>query len=81
MVDFCYNTRLCLRNSTKFVLVCLYTSRTHSVQIWMESQFRYQSYEPLLDDVSACAEHVTIYFAIFSYRGDQMFCQYFSYKL
>ena len=30
--------------------------------------------EPLRDGVSACAEHVANYFAMFLERGGQMFC-------
>ena len=57
-------------------MIFLYTFHKHLVQIWLESQFKYQSYERLLDCVSACAEHVANYFALFSERGDQMFCLY-----
>ena len=44
----------------------------HFVQIWMESQFRYQTYGHLLDSLLAGVEHVSNYFAIFSERGGQM---------
>ena len=57
-------------------MIFLYTFHKHFVQIWVESQFISQSYEPLLDCVSVCAEHVTNYFAIFAERGGQMFCLY-----
>ena len=59
----------------EFYEICmtrLYTSGTHFPQIWMKSQFREQSYEPLHEGVSAYAEHVTNYFAVFSERGGQM---------
>ena len=54
-------------------MICLYTSNTHFLQIWMKSQFRKQSYEPFLEGVSAYAEHVANYFVVFSKRGGQMF--------
>ena len=57
----------------KFYMICKYTSKTHNLQIWMKSQFRLQSYEPLLKGVSPYAEHVANYFAVFSERGGQMF--------
>ena len=57
-------------------MIFLYTFHKHFVQIWMESQFKKISYEPLLDCVSACVEHVAKYFASFSERGGQMFCLY-----
>ena len=34
------------------------------------------SYEPLLDGVSVCAEQVTNYLAIFSENGGQLVCLY-----
>ena len=40
---------------------------------WVKSQFRLQSYVPLLEGISAYAEHVTNCFAVFSERGGQMF--------
>ena len=46
------------------------------MQIWIGLQFRKQSYEPLLEGVSACTTHVTHFFAIFSERGGQMFYLY-----
>ena len=46
---------------------------THFLQIWVKSQFRLQSYEPLLEGTSAYAEHVTNYFAVFSERGSKIF--------
>ena len=54
-------------------MMILYTFNNHFVQIWVESQFKQQSYERLLDFVSACAEHVANYFALFSEKGGQMF--------
>ena len=42
-------------------MVFLYTSHKHFAQIWVESQFRKQSYEPLLDCVSVCAEHAKFF--------------------
>ena len=54
-------------------MIFLYTFNKHFVQIWVKSQFKQQSYERLLDYVSACAEHVANYFALFSERGGQMF--------
>ena len=42
----------------------------------MQSQFRQQSYEPLLEGISAYTEHVTNYFAVFSEKGGQMFWLY-----
>ena len=54
-------------------MICLYTSKTHFLQTWMKSQFRKQSYEPLLEGVSVYAEHVANYFAVFSKRGGQLF--------
>ena len=57
-------------------MISLYTFHKHFVQIWVESQFKYQSYERLLDRVSACAERVTNGFALFSERGGQIFCLY-----
>ena len=57
-------------------MIFLYTFHKHFVQIWVESPFKYQSYERLFDYVSACAEHVANYFALFSERGGQMFCLY-----
>ena len=59
-------------------MICSYKSRTHFVQIWMELQFRY---EPLLDGVSAYAERVTNYFAIFSEGGGHILSLLFIYKL
>ena len=53
--------------------ISLHTSKAHFLQIWMKSQFREQSYEPLLKGVSAYAEHDANYFAVFSKRGGQMF--------
>ena len=43
------------------------------MQIWIGSQFRKQSYEPLFEAVSACKAHATHFFAIFSERVGQMF--------
>ena len=54
-------------------MIFLYTFHKHFVQICVESHFKQQSYERLLDYVSACAEHDAIYFALFSERGGQMF--------
>ena len=55
-------------------MICSYTSTTHVLQIWVKLQFREQSYEPLLEGISAYAEHVvTNYFAVFSERGGQCF--------
>ena len=55
-------------------LICLHTSETHFLPIWMKSQFRLKkNYEPLLEGISAYAEHVANYFAVFSKRGGQMF--------
>ena len=54
-------------------MLCLYTLKTHFLQIWMKSQFRYHGYELLLEGLSAYAEHVANYFAVFSMRGGQMF--------
>ena len=65
-MDFSYNTILCVRNSIVFFMMCLYASREYFVQIWDESQFKSQSYKQLLHSVSACSEHVTNSFAIFS---------------
>ena len=58
---------------SEICMIFLYTINKHFVQIWVESQFKQQSYERLLDYVSACAEHVANYFALFSERGGQMF--------
>ena len=61
----------------EFYEICIvfsYTSHKHFVQIWIESQFIYQSYEPLLDCVSACVEYIADYFDIFSEIGAQVFC-------
>ena len=54
-------------------MICLYTSKTHCLQIWMKSQFRYQNYDPLRKGVSAYAEHVANYFAVFSKRVGLVF--------
>ena len=54
-------------------MICLYRSKTHFLQIWKKSQFRLQSYEPLLESVSVNAEHVINNFAVFSKRVGQMF--------
>ena len=47
-------------------MIFLYTFNKHFVQKWVESQFKQKSYERLLDYVSACAEQVANYFALFS---------------
>ena len=54
-------------------MIFIYTFHQHFVQIWVESQFKKQSYERSLDYVSACAEHVANYFALFSERDGQIF--------
>ena len=54
-------------------MICLYTSKTQFLQIWMKPEFEEQSYEPLLEGVSAYGEHRANYFAVFSKRGGQMF--------
>ena len=61
------------REFYQFCMICLYTSTTHFLQIWVKLQFRYQSYEPLLEGISAYAEHVTHYFVVFSERSGKMF--------
>ena len=58
---------------SEICMIFLYTFHKHFVQIWVESHFKQQSYERLLDYVSACAEHDANYFALFSERGGQMF--------
>ena len=54
-------------------MACLYTSSAYFLQIKIKSQFRSQSYEPLLKGVSAYLEHVANYVAVFSERGGHMF--------
>ena len=66
-MDFCYNTEL-YQEFYKICMISSYTSHKHFVQIWVESQFIKQSYEPLL---GMCGAHQKL-FAI-SERGDQMF--------
>ena len=51
-------------------VIVLYTFHKDFVQIWVESHFKLQSFERLLDYVSAYDAN---YFALFSERGGQMF--------
>ena len=65
-MDFSYNSIQCVSGILCVFMMCLYASREYFVQIWDESQFKSQSYKQLLYSVSACSEHVTNSFAIFS---------------
>ena len=72
-------TRDCVSGMYEICTICSYKSKTHFVQVWVESQFRQQSCEPLLGGVSACVDHVANAFATFSEmdgseRGGQKLC-------
>ena len=67
-MDYVVITRYCVSGVYEISIICSYKSKTHFVQIWADSQFRQQSYEPLLDGVSACLDHVANYFATFLER-------------
>ena len=59
---FCYNKRLCIRNSMNILLRGHnYTSRYHFVQIWSGSQSRLQSYVHLQGEGLVITEHVKIF--------------------